>query len=117
MRAPPRPADRPCGGPPGPRPGEQTSGPAPGRRAGGGAAGCRHALGGLGLEVVGPGDVEMVLPQLAPLLLDGDGAGPERGVLVGRVLLDDPVAGFRLDAGLARVVDATGQVTVGAGSR
>ena len=36
-------------------------------------------------------------------------------VLVGRVLLDDPVAGLGLDAGLLGVVDAARQIAVGSG--
>ena len=58
-----------------------------------------------------------MLDQVGLLLLDRDRAGPERRVLVGRVLLDDPVAGLGLDAGLLGVVDAAGQVAVGVGDR
>ena len=77
----------------------------------------RDLLEVLGLEVVVPQDVEVVLDQVGPLLLDRDRAGPERRVLVGRVLLDDPVAGLGLDPGLLGVVDAARQVAVGAGDR
>jgi len=73
----------------------------------------RDLLEVLGLEVVVPEDVEVMLDELRPLLLDRDCPRPERRVLVGRVLLDDPVAGLGLDASLLRVIDATGQIAMG----
>src|SRR4029079_10253342 len=54
----------------------------------------------LRLEVVVPEDVEVVLDQLRALFLDMDGAATERRILVGSVLLEDPVARLRLDASL-----------------
>jgi hypothetical protein len=63
----------------------------------------------------------VLLDQVGPLLLDGEGSGLELvhrlgglllvlGVLV---LLLDRLDGLRLDPGLGRVVHAAGQVTVG----
>ena len=75
----------------------------------------RDGLEVLGLEVVVPQDVEVVLDEVGLLLLDRDRARPEGRVLVGGVLLDDPVAGLGLDAGLLGVVDAARQVAVGVG--
>src|SRR4051794_12874193 len=72
----------------------------------------RDGLEVLGLEVVVPQDVEVVLHEVRALFLDVDGAGAERRILVGGVLLDNPVDGLGLDAGLLRVVDAAGQVAV-----
>ncbi len=68
----------------------------------------------LRLEVVVPKHVKVVLDEVGLLLLDRDGARPERRVLVGRVLLVDAMAGLGLDAGLLWVVDTARQVTVGA---
>ena len=62
----------------------------------------RHGLEVLGLEVVVPQDVEVVLDQVGLLLLDGDRAGPEGRVLVGRVLLVDAVDRTRPRCGPAR---------------
>ena len=67
-----------------------------------------------GLEVVGPQHPQVVLDQLGALLLDDQGAGAELRVGVGLVLLADGLDRLGLDAGLGRVVDATGQVAVGA---
>src|ERR1022692_245648 len=65
------------------------------------------------LEVVRPQHPQVVLDQLGPLFLDQDGAGPELGVRVLRVLLVDAFDRFRLDPGLRRVIDSAGQVAVG----
>ena len=75
----------------------------------------RDLLDVLGLEVVVPQDVEVVLDQLGPLLLDPDRAGAEGLVGVGLVLLHDPEARFGLDAGLLGVVDAAGEVAMRSG--
>src|SRR3984957_18100991 len=67
------------------------------------------------LEVVRPQHPQVVLDELGALLLDKDGASPERRVLVRGVLLRDRLDGLRLDKRLGRVVDAAGQVAVGVG--
>jgi hypothetical protein len=67
----------------------------------------------LGLEVVGPQHPQVMLDQLATLLLDDDGALPEQRVVGGVVLLDDLGHRLGLDPGLGRVVHATRQVAVG----
>src|SRR5439155_26771274 len=59
--------------------------------------------------------VEMVLHELGALFLDRDRSRSVRRILVCRVLLDDLVAGFRLDARLLRVVHAARKVAMGAG--
>src|SRR5664279_69193 len=66
-----------------------------------------------GLEVVGPEHPEVVLDQVGPLLLDGQGAGAEGRVVIALVLLLDHPHRLGLDAGLRRVVDTAGQVAVG----
>ena len=70
-----------------------------------------------GLEVVGPQHPQVVLDQLGALLLDDDRAGPEVGVVVAVVLLDDGLDRLGLDPGLGGVVDAARQVAVGADRR
>ena len=67
-----------------------------------------------GLEVVGPEHPQVVLDQLGALLLDEDRAGAELGVVVVGHLGDDRLDRLGLDLGLGRVVDAAGQVAVGA---
>jgi hypothetical protein len=66
------------------------------------------------LEVVGPEHPEVVLDELGPLLLDQDRPGAELRVGVRLVLLGDRLDRLGLDPGLGRVVDPSGQVTVGA---
>src|SRR5664279_4140274 len=56
-----------------------------------------------------------MLDQVGPLLLD-DGGPDLEGLVVGSVeLLHGGLVRLRLDAGLGRVVDTTGQVAVGVG--
>src|ERR1022692_4311138 len=64
------------------------------------------------LEVVRPQHPQMVLDEFGPLLLDQQGAGPERRVVVVVVLLDDCFNGLGLDPGLGRIIDTAGQVAV-----
>ena len=66
------------------------------------------------LEVVGPQHPEVVLDELGALLLDDRRAHPEVGVVVPGDLLADHLDRLGLDAGLGGVVDAAGQVAVGA---
>src|SRR5918992_3445877 len=66
----------------------------------------------LGLEVVVPENVEMLLDEFGPLLLDVDAARLEEGVVAGVVLLDDAQARLGLDAGLLGVIDAARNVAV-----
>ena len=61
------------------------------------------------------GLISIVAPPLGALLLDVQRAGTERRVVVALVLLLDRLHGLGLDAGLLGVVDAAGQVAVGAG--
>src|SRR5699024_10260365 len=56
----------------------------------------------------------VLLDQLGALLLDDHGAGAEVRVVAVVGLLDDHLDRLGLDAGLSGVVDAAGQVAVGA---
>jgi len=67
----------------------------------------------LGLEVVGPEHPQVVLHQVGTLFFDLNGALAEHVVVGALVLLLTALHGLRFDAGLGRVVDATGQVAVG----
>src|SRR4029077_15565007 len=69
----------------------------------------------LGLEVIAPENVDVVLGELSSLLFDDDRARLELFVTRRVVLLDDLVAGLRLDACLLRVVNAAGQVAMSGG--
>src|SRR5436853_2011124 len=70
------------------------------------------ALQVVGLEVVGPEHPQVVLDQVGPLFLDGDGPGPEVRVLGTRVLLHAGLDRLGFDAGLGRVVDPAWEVAV-----
>jgi hypothetical protein len=67
-----------------------------------------------GLEVVGPQHPQVLLDHGRPLLLDGDGAGLEVGVVRTVVLRHAGLDRLGLEAGLSGVVHAAGQVAVGA---